>query len=201
MKSILQNIRIAAVSVVALVIITGVLFPLILWGAAQLLFPRQANGSLVLRGGRVVGSTLIGQRFTSAKYFHPRPSAAGDSYDATASGGSNLGPTNPKLLSEVRDLATKYRRENGLADTAWIPVDAVTRSGSGLDPHITVENALLQVSRVAQARGLDPQTVRELVGAHTQGRALGIFGEPGVNVLTLNLALDGITAHETQPPR
>jgi K+-transporting ATPase ATPase C chain len=136
---------------------------------------------------------LIGQGFAGPKYFHPRPSAAGQGYDAVRSGGSNLGPTSKKLVDAVRQRATDYRAENNLSPEILVPADAVTASASGLDPHISLNNALLQTSRVARARGLDKMAVRKLVGAYTEGRDLGIFGEPRVNVLILNLALDGMS--------
>jgi K+-transporting ATPase ATPase C chain len=155
------------------------------------LFGHEANGSMVKdTKGDVVGSSLIGQSFTSAQYFHPRPSAAGDGYDPTKSGASNLGPTNPTLLDDVSQRAATYRAENGLAPGTTVPVDAVTSSGSGLDPQISVANAALQAPRVAKARNMSVDTVRELISAHTDGRSLGFLGEPGVNVLELNLALD-----------
>jgi K+-transporting ATPase ATPase C chain len=172
-----------------LTLLTGAAFPLVLAVLARPLFPHQADGSLVARDNVVVGSELIGQKFSGAGYFHPRPSAAGDGYDATASGGSNLGPANPKLRDGLRELAEAYRRTNP-PDDFPVPIDAVTRSGSGLDPHISPANADLQVPRVARARGLTDKEVRRLVGEHTHGRQLGLLGEPRVNVLTLNLALD-----------
>jgi K+-transporting ATPase ATPase C chain len=187
-----EQLRPLLVSVLLLTLLTGVAFPLVLAGFAGLLFPHQAGGSLVERGGVVVGSQLIGQSFSGSGYFHPRPSAAGDGYDATASGGTNLGPANPKLLDGVRELAQAYRRTNELPPDAAVPIDAVTRSGSGLDPHISPANAALQVPRVARARRLSEDYVRRLVRKHTQGRQFGFLGEPRVNVLTLNLALDSI---------
>jgi K+-transporting ATPase ATPase C chain len=157
------------------------------------LFPSQANGSLVRDAqSNVVGSSIVGQNFTQPQYFHPRPSAAGsDGYDATASGGSNLGPTNQKLIVNVQQRSDAYRAESGLASDAAVPVDAVTTSASGLDPDISPANALLQVHRVAVARGLSDDQVRGLVNQYTEGRTLFVLGEPRVNVLKLNLALDG----------
>jgi K+-transporting ATPase ATPase C chain len=156
------------------------------------LFPRQAAGSLLTRGGIVVGSEFIGQNLTRPEYFQPRPSAAGAGYDGTASGGTNFGPSNPKLIEDVRRLAEDYRRNNGLPPDALVPIDAVTRSGSGLDPHISPLNAALQVPRVARARGLSQDAVRRLLADHTQGRQLGFLGDPRVSVLELNLALDRV---------
>jgi K+-transporting ATPase ATPase C chain len=174
-------------------VITGLAYPLAVTGVAQGLFSSKADGSLVKdAGGEVVGSRLIGQSFTEPEYFHSRPSAAGDGYDASASSGSNLGPTNDGLLTVVEERAAAYRAENGLADDAEVPVDAVTASASGLDPHISVANARLQSPRVAEERGLDRRTVLALVNDHTSGRALEFLGEPGVNVLELNLALDEV---------
>ena len=172
-------------------VLVGLLYPLAMTGAAQVLFGHEANGSMVKdANGDVVGSSLIGQSFTAAQYFHPRPSAAGEGYDPTKSGASNLGPTNPQLLDDVSQRAAAYRAENGLAPGTTVPVDAVTSSGSGLDPHISVANAQLQASRIAKARNLGVEDVRRLIAAHTDGRSLGFLGEPGVNVLELNLALD-----------
>jgi K+-transporting ATPase ATPase C chain len=160
-------------------------------GIAQAAFHGGANGSIVEVDGEAVGSSLIGQSFSEPSYFHPRPSAAGeDGYDAQASGASNLGPTNPDLLDAVDERATAYRAENGLSATAEVPVDAVTASGSGLDPHISVANARLQAPRVAAERDMAVGDVHALIDQHTQSRALGIFGENGVNVLELNVALD-----------
>jgi K+-transporting ATPase ATPase C chain len=177
---------------IALTVLLGLAYPLAMTGAAQALFPSKANGSLIARNGAVVGSGLIGQAFAAPLYFHPRPSAAGtNGYDATASGASNLGPTNPALEKAVADRAVAYRMENGLAPGTPVPVDAVTASGSGLDPAISVANAQDQAPRVARARSLPVGQVLALVRAHTAGRALGVLGEPSVNVLELNLALDG----------
>jgi potassium-transporting ATPase KdpC subunit len=185
-----NQLRPAIVSVVALTLLTGCVFPLVLLAIGRPLFPRQADGSLVTRGGTAVGSALIAQEFTRPEYFHARPSAAGNGYDATASGGTNLGPNNPKLAKDVRQLAEEYRKRNGLAPDAPIPIDAVTRSGSGLDPDISPENAALQIARVAQARGVSEDAVRRLVAEHIRGPQLGFLGNPRVSVLELNLALD-----------
>jgi potassium-transporting ATPase KdpC subunit len=191
-----EQLRPAILSVLVLTLATGCVFPLLLFAMARPLFPRQADGSLVTRGGAVIGSQLIGQEFTRPEYFQCRPSAAGSGYDGTASGGTNLGPNNPRLKSGsagfagIRQLAEGYRQRNGLAPDVSIPIDAVTRSGSGLDPHITPANAALQIPRVARARGLSEETVRRLVADHIEGRQLGLLGSPRVSVLDLNLALD-----------
>jgi K+-transporting ATPase ATPase C chain len=179
--------------VVVLTVLLGIVYPLLMTGIAQVAFPNQANGSLVKdASGNVVGSALLAQAFTQPQYFHPRPSAAGaNGYDATASGGSNLGPTNQKLIDTVQSNADAYRQDNGLASDAEVPVDAVTASASGLDPDISPANALLQVHRVAAARGLSDDQVRSMVNQYTEGRTLFVLGEPRVNVLKLNLALDG----------
>lgn len=187
-------IRAALVMLVSLSVLTGLVYPLVLTGLAQVSMPGRANGSLLYAHGHAVGSALIGQAFTNAagqplpQYFQPRPSAS--NYDALASGGSNLGPSNPVLLRSVAGLARAYRAFNHLAPGTPVPVDAVTTSGSGLDPDISIANALLQVPRVAAARHLRRAAVRALVQRYTQGRILGILGEPVVNVLELNLALD-----------
>jgi potassium-transporting ATPase KdpC subunit len=182
---------------VVLTVLVGLVYPLVVTGISQLTMSKRANGSLVTENGKVVGSSLIGQNFTDAKgdplpqYFQPRPSVAGkDGYDAMASGGSNLGPSNETLLSTVSDRIEAYRKLNGLAPDAKVPVDAVTASGSGLDPQISVANARLQAARVAHERGLGVDDVMELISQHTQGRPWGVLGEQTVNVLELNLALD-----------
>ena len=173
------------------VLLLGLGYPLLVTGIASLIFPHQAGGSLILKNGQVIGSELLAQSFTSDRYFHPRPSAAGmDGYDPTSSGGSNLGPTNQKLIDAVQQRAVAYRQENGLAPDAQVPVDAITASASGLDPDISPANAYLQAARVAKARGLSASQVKVLIDQSTQGRTLGILGEPRMNVLELNLALD-----------
>jgi K+-transporting ATPase ATPase C chain len=181
----------AVVAFLVFTVLTGIAYPLAVTGVAQVAFPNRADGSLIERDGRVVGSRLIGQSFGGARYFHPRPSAAGDGYDASASSASNLGPTNEDLLSAVRERAAAYRRENGLPSNARVPVDALTASGSGLDPDISPANARLQAPRVSRVRGLSLERVLALVDEHTDGPSLGFLGEEGVNVLELNLALDG----------
>jgi K+-transporting ATPase ATPase C chain len=185
--------RTAALMVLVLTGLMGIIFPLVMTVLSQVFFNNQANGSLIRdRSGTIVGSALLAQNFSNPEYFHPRPSAAGnDGYDATASGGSNLGPTNQKLLDAVKDRTAAYREENGLAASVVVPVDAVTTSASGLDPDISPANALIQASRVAKARNMSDDQVRGLVNKYTDGRTLGILGEPRVNVLQLNLALDG----------
>jgi K+-transporting ATPase ATPase C chain len=181
----------ALVVFLALTLLTGIAYPLAVTGVAQVAFPDRADGSLIERDGRIVGSRLIGQVFAGTRYFHPRPSAAGEGYDAMASSASNLGPTNDDLIATVRERRAAYRRENDLRPGQRVPIDAVTASGSGLDPDISAANAHLQAARVARARGLDLNDVIALIEEHTDGRSLGFLGEPGVNVLELNLALDG----------
>jgi potassium-transporting ATPase KdpC subunit len=182
-------------TVVFAVLLCGI-FPLIILGAGQLLFPRQANGSLIeSKDRRIIGSEWLGQNFAGAKYFHPRPSAAGaNGYDAASSSGSNLGPTSQKLMDAVKQRVDTYRAENGLAADALVPGDSVTASGSGLDPHISVKNAELQAPRVARERSLSLDAVKLEIAKATDGRSLGILGEPGVNVLRLNIALDNAPA-------
>ncbi len=191
MKDLFSEIRGAVMATLALAVVCCGLYPLVVWGIAQAVFPDKANGSLITDAkGTVVGSKLLGQGFTGEKYFHPRPSAAGNGYDAANSSGSNLGPTSQKLADAVKERVEAYRKENGLKDTDAVPADAVTASGSGLDPHISSRNAELQAPRVAKARNLSVDKVLELIRAHTDRADFGLLGEPGVNVLTLNLALD-----------
>ncbi len=170
-------------------VLTGILYPLAVTGAAQAMFHKQANGSLIERNGQVIGSEIIGQNFSKPEYFHPRPSAAGSGYDAANSGGSNLGPTNSALADRLTKDAAQFRKDNP-DFTGPIPADAITTSASGLDPDITPANALAQSARVARARGATPDSIHNLVQANTQNRDLGVLGEPRVNVLKLNLALD-----------
>lgn len=187
----LAHLRPALISLILLTLITGVAYPLLVTGIAQIVFPHQANGSLIARDGRVVGSTLIGQLFDDPKYFWGRPSATSPhGYNAGASSGSNLGPTNPALITAVQGRVDALRAADP-DNKGPVPVDLVTASGSGLDPHISPAAALYQVSRVARERKLSPDAVRALVEQHTEGRQLGFLGEPRVNVLALNLALDG----------
>jgi K+-transporting ATPase ATPase C chain len=203
----LRQLRPAIVSSLVFMIFTGLMFPGVITIIAKAIFPHQAGGSLIEKDGRVIGSEIIGQIFTAPGYFHSRPSAAGGGYDAGASSGTNLGPTSDKLINGIhkklpdgkddpsnydgiKDFAAAYRSENGLPADAPVPPDAVTRSSSGLDPHISPANAELQVPRVARTRGLPEDQVKQLVADNTAGRQLGFLGEPCVNVLKLNLALD-----------
>jgi K+-transporting ATPase ATPase C chain len=187
----LSELRISIIATIGLVIVLCGIYPLIVWGISQLVFPEQANGSLIRNGrGEIVGSSLLAQAFDDSTYFHPRPSAAGNGYDAANSSGSNLGPTSRRFVDQVKTRVKTFRQVNGLVPNAKVPVDAVTASASGLDPHISVENALLQAHRVARARGISEQHLGELVRRYTNGRFLGVLGEPGVHVLQLNLALN-----------
>ena len=209
MTSLVSHFRISLIATAVFVVLLGGLYPLAVWGIAQVAFPHQANGSLITKAGKVVGSELIGQPFAAPGYFHPRPSAAGSGYDATSSGGTNLGPTSDKWINGihkqtadgkddpanfdgVKDLVAAYRQENGLEAAIAVPADAVTRSASGLDPHISTANALLQAPRIAKARTIDVAKIRDLIAVRTTAPSLGILGEPGVNVLALNLALDDL---------
>jgi K+-transporting ATPase ATPase C chain len=212
MKNFLAEFKTSLLLTLVLVVLLCGAYPLAVWAGAQVLFPAKANGSLLVdANGTVRGSALLAQNFSSDKYFQPRPSAAGTGFDATSSGGTNLGPTSAKLANGshakdasgkdvndpgnfdgIKDLVAAYRASNGLKDTVPVPADAVTRSGSGLDPHISLANAELQAPRVARARGLSLAQVRALIGQNTAGRDLGFLGEPGVDVLLLNLALDRV---------
>ena len=193
MKDLLSQLRSALFATLTLALVCCGLYPLIVFGVAQALFPGKANGSLISdKSGSVRGSTLLGQGFAAEKYFHPRPSVAGNGYDGASSGGSNLGPTSQKLYDAIKERAGAYRQENHLPPEQPIPADAITASGSGFDPHISPVNAELQAPRVARARGLSEGKVHELIGQHTTGPDLRILGEPRVNVLTLNLALDNL---------
>jgi len=192
MKAILLELKNSVIATIVFVVIVCGIYPLIVYAAGQLFLPDKANGSLIEgKDRKLIGSELLGQMFSAEKYFHPRPSAAGTGYDSTSSGGTNLGPTSQKLMDSVKAGIEQYRKENNLAADVLIPGDAVTSSGSGLDPHISVRNAQLQVARVAKARAMDENQVRALVEKFTDGRQFGILGDPRVNVLKLNLALDG----------
>ena len=192
MKNIFAEFGRSIVATIFFAVILCGLYPLIVYGAARVLFPHQANGSLLVdKSGAVRGSALLAQNFTGVQYFHPRPSAAGaNGFDATSSSGSKLGPTSTNLFAAVAQRISDYRAENNLATNTPVPADAVTASGSGLDPHISVANAGLQIPRVVKARGISEDSLRALVKQNTTGRDLGVFGEPRVNVITLNFALD-----------
>jgi K+-transporting ATPase ATPase C chain len=191
MKEFFSEIRGAVMATVVLAIVCCGIYPLVVFGISQTMFHDRANGSLIVdKDGTVRGSRLLGQNFSGEKYFHPRPSSAGQGYDAANSSGSNLGPTSQKLHDAIKERTEAYRKENGLKETNSVPADAVTASGSGLDPHISPRNAELQVPRVAKARSLSEQKVRELITQNTDSPDLGFLGESGVNVLKLNLAMD-----------
>ena len=187
--NILKQVYPAIAMTVVLTVLLGIIYPLVVTGLAQAMFPAKAGGSLIRKDGKIIGSSLIGQPFTGPGYFHSRPSAAGAGYDGTASGGTNLGPTNQKLMDNVKAAAEALREENS---NSPIPIDLVTTSASGLDPHITPAAAEFQLPRVAKERGINPEEVRRMVREHTEGRQLGLLGEPRVNVLELNLVLDGV---------
>ena len=190
MPALLRQLRPALAAVVVFTALCGLAYPVVVTVVAQVAWADNADGSLIERDGTVIGSALIGQPFTSPQYFHPRPSAAGDRYDAAASSASNLGPTNPELLATVVERVAAYRAENGLSHTELVPVDAVTASASGLDPHISVRNARLQAPRVATERGMAVADVLAAIDEHTTQRPLAVLGDPGVDVLQLNVALD-----------
>ena len=193
MKKFLAQLRSALLATLMLAVVCCGLYPLVVFGIGQALFHDRANGSLIRdSNGTIRGSRLLGQQFTGDKYFHSRPSSAGNGYDATSSGGSNLGPTSQKLRDSIAQNLADYRSQNGLASNAPVPADAVTASASGLDPHISPENAELQLARVAKARSLIPEDIRELIRQNTDAPDFGLLGEPGVNVLALNLALDRV---------
>ncbi len=191
MKTILIDLRISLVITFLLALLLCGLYPIGIWVIGQGLFPQKADGSLVISKRTVIGSSLLAQGFSGPRYFHPRPSAAGQGYDATSSGGSNLGPTSKRLVEGVKQRIADYRTENDFSPDTLIPADAVTASASGLDPHISVKNALLQARRVAKARDLSEEAVLKKIEAHTEERTWGILGESRVNVLMLNLDLDG----------
>src|SRR5262245_5288456 len=191
MKPFFSEIRGAIAATLILAVVCCGLYPLVVWGIAQTAFPNKANGSIIVdKDGTVRGSRLLGQNFTADKYFHSRPSNAGNGYDAANSSGSNLGPTSQKLHDSIAQNVADYRAQNGLATNAPVPADGVTASASGLDPHISLENAGLQSARVAKARGISVEAVRALIKQHTDAPDWGFLGEPGVNVLRLNLSLD-----------
>jgi K+-transporting ATPase ATPase C chain len=195
-QELLQEVKVSVLATLALVVILCGVYPLVVWGIAQVAFPNKANGSLVEVRGKIVGSGLLAQNFSGPQYFHPRPSAAGEiGYDGASSGGSNLGPLSQKLTDQVKERVDKYRTENNLPAATLVPADAVTASGSGLDPHLSRRNAELQAARVAKARKLSADKINLLIQQVTEGPDLGFLGEPGVNVLRLNLALDALPAN------
>lgn len=197
MKNLFSEIRPAIVSTLVIAVVCCGFYPLAVTGISKVAFADKANGSLIAdKNGTLIGSSLLGQNFRGESYFHPRPSAAGaNGYDASSSSGSNLGPTSQKLADQIKQRIAAYRISNGLAETQPVPADAVTASASGLDPHISLENAGLQVNRVARIRGVSPEKVRELIVTNTDKADLGFLGVDGVNVLELNLALDSLSPH------
>jgi K+-transporting ATPase ATPase C chain len=200
MKSILAALNTSLLLTLVMGVLLCALYPLAVWAGAQLFFPWKANGSLLIDAdGTIRGSELIGQPFANDRYFQPRPSAAGSGYDPMASSGSNLGPTSAKLTELIATNARNYRSINGVAENAPVPADAVMASGSGLDPHISVANARLQASRIADSRGLPIEVVRALIEEHTQGADFGLFGDPRVNVLLINRALDATSKSRPMP--
>jgi len=193
MKTFLSELKTSLLLTLVFAVLLCGAFPLVIWAGAQALFADKANGSLITdKDGTVRGSALLAQNFSSDRYFQPRPSAAGTGYDAASSAGTNLGPTSKKLADNIAAAVAAYRKTNGLAENTPVPADAVTSSASGLDPHISLANAQLQAARVAKARSLTLDRVQALIAAHTEGRDLAIFGEPRVNVLLLNRALDAM---------
>jgi len=192
MKDLLIELRISLIATASLAVLLCGIYPLLVWFLGQGIFPAKANGSLVMREGKIAGSSLISQGFAGPEYFHPRPSSAGQGHDPANSGGSNLGPTSQKLIDATKQRVIDYRSENGLGSDSLVPADAVTASAGGIDPHVSVKNALLQATRIAKTRGLSTDSVLKEIGKHTEGRDLGILGESRVNVLMLNMGLDGI---------
>lgn len=191
MKEFLQQIKVSVIATIVFAVVLCGIYPLLVWAFGQAIFPFQANGSLITNAsGTVIGSELIGQNFTGPQYFEPRPSYAGAGYDPTASGGSNLGPTSQKLVTNIQLAIAAYRTENNLSTSTPVPADAVTGSGSGLDPEISLANAAVQASTIAKARNTSLANIQALINQNINGRSLGIFGEPGVNVLMLNIVLD-----------
>ena len=190
-KNVVDELRFSVVITLLLLVLCCGVYPLVVWAIGQGLSSDKANGSLVIVDGKVMGSTLLAQGFSGAAYFHPRPSAAGQGYDAANSSGTNLGPTSKKLIDSVRQRVADYRGENGLPENAPVPADTATASASGLDPHISVDNARLQAGRVAKARGVPKEEILRRIVVHTEARSLMILGEPRVNVLMVNLSLDG----------
>jgi K+-transporting ATPase ATPase C chain len=191
MKDVMTELRTSLAAVFVLVLLVGGAYPVVVWALGHGLFPQKADGSLVRAGGVIVGSALLAQEFAGPRFFHPRPSAAGSGYDAAASGATNLGPISKRLVETVRARVAAYRAENGLAADVLVPADAVTASASGLDPHISPDNARLQAERIARARGISLADILKKIEAHTERRTFGFIGEPRVNVFLLNLDLEG----------